>query len=507
MNDIDTLKAMMRKDTPEELRKSLTAATGFVGYNLEQKAKLLLPLFAGLRNRMPVDRAAIGAPTAVWRMQLGYGSYNFGTNMGTAAGGIGGATTPSAVTVAADYKTQAIAGSVQWEAISQARGYDDPLAIETSIALSSLIRHDELNILFGNESLLTPPVVAGVPSTATALNTFAAGTWHVKVTAITGEGTMTNAAGNSNVGESAVSNSAAIVVPVGDCDFLDVSWPVVAGALGYKVYCESAPASGVFHLNAVSELRYRKITTAGTTDLVNFGDAIVVPAGQTYVTVNHVQIVTVPVGAITPPAVDGSANSLIFEGLTSWCEKTTMYGTSGLTHIGLDMDGAPLTTVGTGIAEFDKILSQLWVQQKISPSLIITSPAGVNAAGNRIAEMNSASTLRLEVYQERNSVVGGIYIGGYVNKFASSMAGMQATIDLWAHPEMPDGSFLFLSEKIPYQYSREGRGFALDVQTPYTYFELGRTDRSFPFSVFNIQTLKCNHPTAQAYIAGARVDR
>ena len=58
---------------------------------------------------------------------------------------------------------------------------------------------------------------------------------------------------------------------------------------------------------------------------------------------------------------------------------------------------------------------------------------------------------------------------------------------------------------IPYAYARKGKAFALDVQVPYTYFELGRAQVSFPFTVFNLQTLKCYHPLAQAAISGIRV--
>ena len=114
---------------------------------------------------------------------------------------------------------------------------------------------------------------------------------------------------------------------------------------------------------------------------------------------------------------------------------------------------------------------------------------------------------RVELAPERGQFIGGMYIGGYLNKFAASMLGNQAAnIPVWAHPYMVDGTYLFLTERIPYQYSREARGFALDVQTPYTYFELARTDRSFPFSTFFTECLKCYHPLSNASIAGVKVE-
>ncbi len=504
VKDLDALQALMgAKGVSEDLRKALAVSSGFIGYNLEPTAKLMLPLFAGLRNRVAVDKPAQGSDNATWRMQLGYGSFAFGSNFGTAFGGVGGATTPAAVTVSAAYKTQAIKGDVQFEAIPMARGFDDPLAIETSMALSSLIRLEELLVLGGNQTALTAPVPVGAPSTATAVNTFGAGTWTVKVTALTLQGSLTNAAANSNVGESAV-GSVGVVVPGGDADFLDVYWPPVPGAVGYKVYCNPTVASGTFLLVPVTSLRYRKITS-GATDLTAFGDAIVVPAGQTFVGVNHVQIVGVGSGAAAP-AADGSANADVFEGFFAWCEKNTMYGQSLGTHFVKDMDGAPLTTAGSGVSEFDYILQNLWQSWQINPTLIITSPQGTSSLTDKLIAANNAAMYRIEIAQERGQFTGGVFVGGYLNKYAASLMGYQpAVIPVWAHPYCPDGTYLFLTERVPYQYSREARGFALDVMTPYTYFELARSTRSFPFSTFFTETLKSYHPLAQAAIQGARV--
>lgn len=509
IRDIQALRALMSIQDPNELKKALTTTSGFLGYNLEAQAKLMLPLFAGIRNSMPVDTPERGAAAATWRMQLGYGSFDFGGAMGTAFGGNGSATTPSATSISATYASQSVEGEVQFEAIQQARGFDDALRIETAIALSSLIKLDELLNIGGNVAALAVPVDNGsAPSTLSTANTFAAGVWSVFVTAITEQGALKNASGNSNVGESAKSARIDITVGVGDADFLDVAWGAVPGAVGYKVYCNTAVGGGntTYLCDPATMLKYRKITT-GATDLTAFGDAIVVPSGQTFVGVNHVQIYAIPPNTQpTPPGADGSASTIQFDGLFSWCEKTTMYTQSGLTHIKKDMDGAPLTTAGTGISEIDYILENLWNQWVISPTKILTSSKGVTSMGNKIIAANNGNMYRLEMSQERGKLVGGVFVGGYINKFAASLTNQKQTVDVWAHPYVPDGSFLFLCEDVPYQYSQTGKSFALDVQTPYTYWELGRTTRTIPFDVFFTEVLKCYLPNAQAYIAGARVD-
>lgn len=506
-NDLKALQALMGSNaTPDEVRKALTVTSGFIGYNLEPTAKLMLPLFAGLRNRIAVDKPAQGSTNATWRMQLGYGSFNFASAMGTAFGGVGSATTPSAVTVSAPYLTQAINGEVQYEAVPMSRGFDDPLAIETSMSLSSLIRLEELLVLGGNQTALSAPVPVGAQSTLTTANTFAAGTWTVKITALTLQGTIANATSNSNVGESAV-GTVNITVAAGDCDFLDVYWPAVEGAVGYKVYCESAEGAGDARLVPVANLRYRKITS-GATDLSAYGDAITVPTGQTWVGVNHVQIKTVPLNTQpAAPGADGSANANVFEGLVAWCDKSTMYGQALGTKLSIDMDGAPLTVVGSGISQFDTLLQNMWKTWQINPTLIVTSPQGATSLTDKLMSMNNAASMRIDLTNNLGNFTGGTFLGGYLNKYAASLMGnASSTIPVWAHPYCPDGKFLFLTERVPYQYSREARGFALDVMSPYQYFELARTTRTFPFSVFFTETLKSYHPLAQASISGCRVE-
>lgn len=521
LNDLNLLRTLagiasdqQLPNDPRELRKALTTAAGFLGIQLVEEAKLLLPRFAGLRNRMPTSADPRGAAASQWRMQLGYGAFDFAAAFGVANGANGSDTVESATTIAADYKSMSIKGGVQWEAIRQAQGWDNAMTIDSKMALSLLLRLEELEVLYGNSAALTMTTVTGTSSTVHALAgpIFSNATWSVAVTALTGIGTVANAGSNSTVGETLLAYSD-VSVGASGADYLDVSWPYVPGALGYKVYCNAAGAGGhartaVYLVDPNTGLNYAK-NTAGSY-LAGLGDAIVVPAGQTYVTVNRVQIKTVPANTQpNPPAADGSANANVFEGVHAWCSKSTIYGTSVGTKIVKDMGGLPLTTQSTGILEIDQILQSLWTSLHISPTLIVTSPNGVVSMANRIAAANNGQQLRLEVYQDRNKIVGGLYIGGYVNKFASSMIGAQTTVDVWAHPYCPDGTFDIVCEDIPVEthpFTGVAKSFELDVATPYTYLPLGRTDRSFPYDVFYNETMRCYYPTAQASIVGVRVD-
>lgn len=515
-SDLSFLSSQLNpsKISPQDLAlmKAIQASAGFTGYNLEAEAALLLPFFAGWRARVPTDKAGLGADLATWKVQLGYGSVNQGL-WGSAEASIGLATTPLATQIQAPFLQQSLNGDVTYIAMLKALGFDDPMNIEVSNVLSLLLKLEELISLTGNNVALAVPAPVALPSTATALDTFAAGTWHVKVSAITNEGAFNNASSNSNRGETLPSASIAVVVPAANSDFLDVSWPAIPGAVGYKVYCEAAAAGGTFYLvDPATGLRYRKITS-GATDLSALGDKIVVAqAGQTYVTVNHVQIYTVPLNTQPTPAVaDGSANALTFEGALAWAEKTTIYSTSISRPGNIDMDGAPFTTVGTGILEIDRILEYLWNVLQISPTLMIGSSKTIASLGNAILKTSVVPTYQVQIGQERGAFTGGIYLGGYTNKYIATMVpGQNALIPTWAHPYIPDGTLMLLSEDIPaqtYRYSRKGKAFSLEVLAPYTYWELARTQLSIPFAILWSETLKCHHPQAQVAIQGARVDQ
>lgn len=524
MDDIQNLAAMAgalataafnRGNQETSLKKTLTTAGGFLGINLEAEAKVFLPLFAGLRHRMPVDTPVMGAAQAQWRAQLGFGSFAFGAaaNFGTTNDANGGSFTMSATSIAADYKELSLNSSVGWTAIQQAKGFDNAMTLDSMATLSALLRLEELEVLFANEAALSAPAsLVMTASTTHAGPVFANGTWNIAVTAITGQGTLTGGAGvtANNVGESA-QGTTSVASGASGCDFFDVVIPYVAGAVGYKVYIERTAGGGTYYLcRPGTEVRYAVADTNGAYN-TTAGAAMAFPSGQTYVPVTRVQIYAIPPNTqpTSPGASDGSANSNVFEGTLAWCEKSTIYGTSIGTRVVTDMAGLGLTTAGTGIKEFDSILGTQWQTNHTSPSLILCSTNSVTSMSNKVAAAGNNSQIRLDVYGDRNRVVGGIYVGGYVNKFASSMAGMQSTVDVWAHPYMPDGTFLFLSEDIPNQtfpYSRTGKNFALDVQTPYTYFELGRTARAFPYDIFAGETLKCYFPNALSALVGVRVD-
>lgn len=496
----------------EMFQKALTVSSGYTGYNLEREVKFRLPAYTVLRNRVAVDPAPVGpmaGTAAVYKAQLGYNGFNFGAAMGTGFGQNGPEGNPNATQIAANYKSQSIKGSVQLEAIDMARMFTDPIKDQSMFNLQTLMRVEELLVTGGNEFAIDAPVPVGTQGTSGT--GFANGTWTVKVTAITLEGALRNATSpyvpvlGVAAGES-VPGTVSIVVSGGEKGFLNVSWPVVEGAVGYKVYCSDQynDSSDVYLLDPATELAYSD------------GDAIVPSqAGQVYIGVNNVRIIAPPAGSTPAPSSDGSANDNQFEGYVAWATKTTMYGTdlsSAGERVFVDMDGAGFTAEASGIKEINQALQRLWLLYHTAPTLMVGSPATINAITNKITANNNVSMMLVGNQggnlQQQNKFIGGIMVGGYTNQYAQH-AGMSTLIDIIAHPYLPDGILLLLSETLPpdtYRFAQDSRCFALDVLRPYNYFPLASTDRNINFDIWFLETLKCYYPTAQAAIAGFRTD-
>ena len=495
----------------DSFKKALTATSGYTGYNLEREVKFRLPAYTVLRQRVAVDSGPIGAmagPQAHFKMQLGYNGFDFGAAMGTAFSANGSEGNPNATDIGADYKSQSIHGSVQLEAIDFARQFTDPIKDASMFNLQTLMRVEELLVTGGNETALAAPVPTGSGGGSGSI--FASGTWTVKVTALTLEGTLRNQtaaaaaiAPGQYPGETVV-GTASIVVS-GAKLYLEVSWPVVAGALGYKVYCSDkySDSTDVYLLNPATEITYK--------DSVAYVPEF---TGQKYVTVNHIRISAVPVGTVAAPTVDGSANANQFEGYWAWCTKNTMYGTAlaGLgQRVFIDMDGAAFTAEDSGIAEINNALQQLALIYHTAPTAMVGSPQTIRAITNKLVHNNNVSMMLIGNQggniQQQNKFIGGIMVGGYTNQFAQHY-GMSPMIDIIAHPYLPDGSLMLLSETLPpdtYRYAQDSRCFALDVLRPYNYFPLASTTRDINFDIWFLETLKCYYPLAQAAISGIRV--
>lgn len=460
---------------PNTLMKAIVS-TDMPGVYLSRLVKLMLPVYAGLRRRLPVEPPHPMSDQALWRIQSSFGALDFSAMMSNAEAADGQAITTAFLNFAAPYKSTAVNDSVNLQAIASSRGYDDPMQVAVLRAMAAILHSEENIVLGGNGVALATPVPTGaVVNSGGAL---AAGTYYVGVSALTYRGWLNGSQGTTGaVGETVVGATTVQTVTATITGTINVTWPAVPGAVAYNVFITALNGTAV-------DMKYKQT-----------------------VMINKVSITTVAgLGSKAPVASDTSVNANGYEGLLNWCELATVYTRAITGKITItDNAGLGLTAANGGISQFDTVLANLWTTWQICPTLMVMSPNMAATVTGKLLTLG-ATTGFIHIASDsdkRGQIEGGAFATSYVNKFAPYADGSTKMVDILAHPYMPDGTILFLSESIPYPTGREARGFSLDVQVPYTYFPLYPTATIvYPFSLLFSESLECYHPAAQTAICG-----
>lgn len=462
-----------------KLQKAITASS-VPGIYLIRLAKLMLPVYAGLTNRIPADNPkGMGSTEATWKAQLGFGALAESSFFRVAEAAIGVNPPTSFLTFKAPYNDLAVNDNVTLKAMRASAGYADPLQIGVIKAMSALLRGQERVLLGGTNKAIDDPASVTITQGTPSESVLAAGSYVVSVTALSYEGWIAASTGGSAaIGETAYTAAAQFVLGAGSS--IIATWPAVEGAVAYNVYITgSGGASG-------SAAKYHQT-----------------------VKINKAVISTLPTSTNTPPTTDTSANETYgIEGLISWCERSTVY-TNAIPdkQTIYDNAGGALTAGNGGITQFDHILADLWTTWHTAPSLMVMSPNMNATLVGKLQSLGSGNFYRIEVGAERNTVNGGMMVTGYVNKFAPFADGTPRMIDVIPHPYLPDGTVLFLSETIPYPMGNESRGFVREVLLPYTYFPLpsqvaGVNKIIYNFAVTMSETVECFNPGPQTALVG-----
>lgn len=451
----------------EELAKGMTASD-LPGVYLMRLAKLMMPVYAGLRRRFPSQTPTTGSDKATWRSQIGFSNLNLANLLSVAEAAIGDEINESALTFETPFRDISLNDKVTLKATAASRGYDDPLQVSVIRLMTALLQGEERKILGDNSAALatpTAPTAVGAGS-----GTVGAATAKFCVSALTYRGHLAvSTGGESAIGETDASPLSTGVDLSGKAS-VDVSWAAVPGAFAYNLFYNPSSTTKYF---------------VGT------------------YTTTKVTLSAVPTSGNAPCSTNKSANANGFEGLHSWCALSTIYGNAIPNKIApTDLGGTTLTTGSSGISEIDAKLAALWKTWQIAPTLMVMSPDMVGQVTDKLLGLNSGSMYRIELSQERGTMQGGAFVTGYVNKFAPFADGTPRYVDIIPHPYMVDGIIDFLCETIPYPMAREARGFALDTLVPYTYFPLAASNISYPFAVTVSEVLECFHPAAQTALTG-----
>jgi hypothetical protein len=476
----------------QTLQKGVSQTT-LPGLYLQRLVRIMLPVLTPLRKRIPATPAPQGAVSAQWRVLQGFQNTDFSqallqpeaTTTIASTTGNGLAVNESPTTFASPFTRISFNNNTTLEAIAAARGYDDAMQFAVIETLSALLRAEELGILLNNSGSIASPLSASITATSSATGGgLTTGVYLVNVTSLTGIGWLrskvTGFLGAASSGESASSGTTGTYTKSytfsASTGSLVVTWPATPGAVAYNVYSSSAgSAANCMFIGTVMN------TSAS--------------------------IGAIPTSGSLAPASNTTKNDNGWEGITQWCTMSNILGQNIYAKTLVDASGSALTLVQpNSIKEFDKVLTDLYTNWNICPTLIVCSPASATYAMKVMGSAtNPAQRIFIQSGAQQGQAVGGMYANAYINKFAVEIDGTKPMIPILSHPYMPDGLFLFLTETINYPVARETRGFALEVLIPYTYFPFGAVSFNYPFGLLVQETLECFHPGAQAAVAGVNV--
>lgn len=467
---------------PEALAKSTfaqsgSATTGLTFYDLEAGAKMLYPVLTPLRNEIP-RVSGKGGIQANWKAVTGINTS--GIRIGVSGGNRGGVMAVTTADYAASYKGIGIEDSVDFEAQYAGENFEDIRALAGKVGLEALMLGEELLLLGGNGTLALGTTPTPSTSASTTGGTMTATTKVVVAVALTLEGyvnasltggiptsvTRTNADGSTDTfgGGSAQKSAGASQATTGTTGSITATVTAVPGAVAYAWYVGASAGAATL----------AQITTVNKAVLTTDTGAYSQTAGSL-------------------PSADNSTNNLVFDGLIIQAAK------SGSGSYYKSLDGVALTTDNAGgVVEIDAALKSFWDNYRLSPDTIWVSSQEALTISQKILSGGTANgAFRIVVNMEQGMIAGGVMVATYLNRFSMSGANV---LKVRIHPNMPAGTILFTSSRIPYPVSGVGNVFQVRYRQEYYQIEWPLRSRKYEYGVYADEVLQHYFPPSMGVI-------
>jgi hypothetical protein len=454
--------------------------SGLTYYDLEAGAKLLFPVLTPLRNSIP-RVSGKGGVQAAWRAVTAINST--GLRIGVSGGNRGAVAAVTTKDYVATYKGIGIETNADFEAQFAGQNFDDVRALAAQIGLEALMIGEEAMLLGGNTSMALGSTATPTLAASASGGALATATWSVICVALTLDGLMNssvatgvqasisraNADSSSDVfgGGAAQKSANATVSVTGPSGSVTATVAAKTGAFGYAWYWGAA---GSEVLGAVTTVNSVAITAAAT-------------GTQT---------------AASLPAADWSANSLAFDGLLT---QALLPGSGAMVNVqptGVAGAGTPLTGDGAGgIVEIEAVLKANWDLYRLSPDEVWVSSQEANNISKKILAGGATGAQRFIFDTKQDAIGGGVMVTTYKNKY--SLAGAKS-LDIKIHPNMPAGTMLFLTRKLPYPLANVGNVIQVRTRQDYYQIEWPLRARRYEYGVYADEVLQHFFPPSMSVI-------
>jgi hypothetical protein len=457
-----------------------SATSGLTYYDLETGAKLLFPALTPLRNSIP-RVSGKGGVQAAWRAITAINST--GLRVGVSGGNRGGVAAMTTKDYIATYKGIGIETNVDFEAQYAGQNFDDIRALAAQTGLEALMLGEEALILGGNTSMALGVTATPTLAASASGGSLSAGTLSVICVALTLDGlinsslasgiqasiTRANADFSSDTfgGGAAQKSAAAAVAVTGSTGSVTASVAVKSGAFGYAWFWGTAGAEA---LGAITTINSTVITCAAA-------------GTQT---------------AASLPGADWSSNALVFDGLLTQAFQPGAGANVTIQPTGVAGVGTPLTADGAGgIVEIEAVLKANWDQYRLSPDEVWVSSQEAANISKKIFAGAASGAQRFVFNSSQDMIGGGVMVSTYKNKY--SLAGAKS-LDIKIHPNMPAGTMLFLTRKLPYPLSNVSNVIQVRTRQDYYQIEWPQRSRRYEYGVYSDQVLQHFFPPSMSVI-------
>lgn len=485
---LQLVKDAMAKADPTILHKAWTqsgsATSGITAYDLEAPAKKLYPVITPLRNMIP-RVSGKGGIQANWRAVTGINTTNI--NPGVSQGNRSRVITTSTADYTAAYKALGLEDYVTFEAEYAGEGFDDVKALAVQGLLESTMIAEEFVLLGGNNSLalgntpaatlssgntggtLTGNVSYGVGVVALTLDAYLAAS---VAGGIVQRSNYTNTDGSADIinrGTALPSVQANVTTAAGaNTRTIAATVTAVAGAVAYAWFWGAA--SGNLSLGAITTINSVSILAAAT-------------GTQSYSSL---------------VAADYSRNDLVFDGLLTFASTSALNSYRYVMPTGNAGSGTPLTADGKGgVVEIDAALKSFWDLYRLSPDTIWVNSQEQKTISTAVLEGSANGASRFVFNVDQGVIAGGTLVRSYLNRY--TMNGAQE-IPIKLHPNVPPGTILFTTAKLPYPMSNVGNVMQVRNRREYYQIEWPLRTRKYEYGVYCDEVLQHFFPPSLGII-------
>jgi hypothetical protein len=471
------------QDIQKEITLTSPLSTSFAAFDLEAPSKMLTPRPTPLRNRIP-RKKGVGTSHRVKRI-LGY----TGTGTGGVANlwpGVTESTTNSfgslslergpQISYAADdlvlpYNSYSLSDSVSFDANFSGLGYQDLRQLSSTSTLYATMLMEERMMLFargtasGYSGALAQvtSVVTASPAAATGQTALASGTYYVVVTADAGISA-------NGFGESIASAIGSETVNTGDV--LEITFPAVAGALGYNIYVGTT--------TGLANLKYQGTVKGALKAVIN-------GAGTTSLLANNFAFSTTGAAA-TRATADTSAYATGYDGILPTVLNPAISGA-------INAVNSTFSTANPGV-EFQNVFATMYGNVKADPDLVLLNGNDRKQLSDAI-KSGSTANYRLTIQEPGKD---GVTYGSIVTGLQNEVTGK--AVDLMVHPWLNQGIAPVLSFTLPIPDTEVSDVWANFMVQDYMGIQWPVVQFSYDFSTYFRGTFFCTAPAWNGVVSG-----